>query len=174
MKTEVQGMKITHGMWELCKIPLNNQKKSHCSLFDWQNEVKDTVAADRVRAILGFGTMTFIGAVVTLTSPWFFLLFLAGKVKAKLLAYSFLGTNIFVCVTGCITWIIMSVYFDDVKVDDYTSMTYGWGAHVFRVGVGMTSLCIPVIFAFAFYSPSTVYPDATKPTRGAAAAATIL
>ena len=45
--TEDDQVYKTHGLWERCYKPKSNSQNSNCSLFDWQNKVKDTVAAGK-------------------------------------------------------------------------------------------------------------------------------
>ena len=44
---------ITNGLWERCNKSKANSQHSRCFLFDWQNEVKDTVAAGDVISSAG-------------------------------------------------------------------------------------------------------------------------
>ncbi|XP_076439096.1 uncharacterized protein LOC143277977 [Babylonia areolata] len=153
--------KTTYGMWEMCTAPFSNPNNGFCVLFDWQNRVLDSVAADRVRTILAFGTMTFIGAVLILTSPCFLPVLFYYRVKTNVMACLFLGTVIFTGVMGSVTWSVLGAYFKDVMVDDVLFVTYGWGGTVFRVGVGMTSPILPVTLVYMFTGKNAI--NAVKP-----------
>ena len=43
--TDVAEVYCSHGLWQRCYKPSNLAVRPNCSLFDWQNEVKDSVAA---------------------------------------------------------------------------------------------------------------------------------
>ena len=59
----------------------------------------------------------------------------------------------------------MDVYFDDIILDDFEWIKYGWGAYVFMTGIGMTSLIIPVILWGCFCSDTATVHPAAEPVK---------